>query len=550
MSRERLTVSIALTAGIMIGGCLPAAAQDSTAPGNKRPNIVVVMGDDVGMLNIGAYHRGLMAGRTPNIDQLAAGGAIFTDYYAEASCTAGRANFLTGQLPIRTGMTTVGQAGSPIGLPKEAPTIATALKELGYATGHFGKNHVGDLNQFLPCVHGFDEYFGWLYHLDAMQDPFNRTYPKDLKDKVGPRNLVSCKASANDDETEMPRWGKVGKQEIIDEGPLPPRATDGIKYNMETIDDEVLRRTNDFIERAHSDGEPFFIWMNPSRMHVITHLSEKYLDLITPENNWTIQEAGMAQFDDVIGGVMAKLNQLGIADDTIFLVTTDNGPETITWPDGGMSPFRGQKGMSEEGGFRVPLVLRWPNKVPSGTVMNGVISGLDWFPTFWKAAGGKGNIAEALKNGATLNGVEYKVHLDGYDQTAMLTDGKSSARNELWYFTESNLGAARIGDFKYTFLTQPDGWFGAKQSVNWPLITNLRVDPLEKCLNMTDCPPSMMKFFAHEFWRYVFVQKEVAKLGETFVKFPPMQPGASFNLDAVKAEIKKKIEATNPAMGK
>ena len=278
---------------------------------NEKPNIVVIMGDDIGMWNIGAYHRGLMAGRTPNIDKLAAEGAIFTDYYAEASCTAGRANFITGELPIRTGMTTVGQAGAKIGMPDKAPTIATVLKDMGYATGQFGKNHLGDLNPFLPTLHGFDEFFGYLYHLDAMQDPFNKTYPVGFKEKGGPRNILHTWATDTDDPTVDPRWGKVGKQRIVDEGPLPPHPTEGIKYNMETVDDHILKFATDFMENAKKDDKPFFVWLNPTRMHVFTYLSPHYESLITPENSWTIQEAGMVQFDDVIGSVMKKLDDMG-----------------------------------------------------------------------------------------------------------------------------------------------------------------------------------------------------------------------------------------------
>ena len=281
----------------------PAVAQ-------QKPNIIMIMGDDIGWYNIGAYHQGMMAGRTPNLDRLASEGMRFTDYYAEASCTAGRANFITGELPIRTGMTTVGQAGSPIGMPAEAPTIATALKSMGYATGQFGKNHLGDLNQFLPTVHGFDEFFGYLYHLDAMEDPCHRNYPTTLKATVGPRNMVHSWATNVDDATVMPRWGKIGKQKIEDAGELCPK-------RMETIDDEILAKALAFVDKAKADGKPFFLWLNPTRMHVVTHLSDKYESLRTPENGWSIQEAGMAQLDDVVGAVMKKVKDMGLDGNTI-----------------------------------------------------------------------------------------------------------------------------------------------------------------------------------------------------------------------------------------
>ena len=517
-----------------------AQAQDDT-----KPNIVVIMGDDIGMWNIGAYHRGLMAGRTPNIDQLAAEGAIFTDYYAEASCTAGRASFITGELPIRTGLTTVGQAGATIGMPAAAPTIATVLKEMGYATGQFGKNHLGDRNEYLPTLHGFDEFFGYLYHLDAMQDPFNKTYPQELKDKVGPRNLLHTWATNKDDPTVDPRWGMVGKQKIVDEGPLPPHPTKDIKYNMETVDDHILKYATDFMEKAHKDGKPFFVWLNPTRMHVFTYLSPKYEALRTPENGWSIQEAGMTQFDDIVGSVMKTLEDMGVADNTIVIVTTDNGTETFTWPDGGNTPFKGEKGMGTEGGFRVPAVVRWPGKVKPNQVINGVMSGMDWLPTFVAAAGNP-NIKQELLKGKTLNGKKYKVHLDGYDQTDMLTKGGKSSRNEFWYFTQSELAAARIGDFKYVLLEQPDGWLGPTNKVNFPKLYNLRLDPFERLgFGPGESFLAFENFYARNFWRFVFLQQEVAKLAQTAITYAPMQASASFNLDAVK----KKIAETQNAHG-
>src|ERR1700754_3276251 len=323
--RDILLAGGSLLAASAIGTVVnTAASQVAMAQGTrKKPNIVVIMGDDVGIWNIGAYNRGMMAGRTPNLDKLAAEGMLFTDYYAEASCTAGRANFITGELPVRTGMTTVGQAGSPIGIPAEAVTIATALKSMGYATGQFGKNHLGDLNQFLPTVHGFDEFFGYLYHLDAMEDPSHRNYPQDLVATVGPRNMVHSWATDTDDTTEMPRWGKIGKQRIEDAGPLYPK-------RMETVDDEIRDNAFKFLDKAKTDNKPFFLWLNPTRMHVVTHLSEKYESLRNSENGWSIEEAGMAQLDDDVGLLMKKLKDMGVDDNTIVVFTTDNGAENFT----------------------------------------------------------------------------------------------------------------------------------------------------------------------------------------------------------------------------
>lgn len=514
----------------------PALAADG------KPNIVVIMGDDIGMWNIGAYHRGLMAGRTPHIDQVAAEGKLFTDYYAEASCTAGRANFITGELPIRTGMTTVGQAGSPIGLPKQAATLATALKDMGYATGQFGKNHLGDLNEFLPTVHGFDEFFGYLYHLDAMEDPCHPNYPQELLSKVGPRNMVHSWATSADDSTEMPRWGKVGKQKIEDAGQLCPD-------RMETVDDEILAASNKFLEKSVADRKPFFVWLNPTRMHIVTHLSDKYQKMRNSQNGWSIQEAGMAQFDDIIGATMQKLKDLGVDENTIVMITTDNGTELFTWPDGGITPFAQSKGTVMEGGFRAPAIIRWPGKIPAGTVENGLMSGLDWFPTFVAAAGNP-NIAEELKKGKALAGTTYKNYLDGYNQLEMLTGKGPSARHEIFYFGESTLGAVRVDDFKYRFIDQPDGWLGTKTNVDVPYLTNLRLDPFERAGWPENGSKSgslqYFDWFKFEFWRFVFVQQQVAKLAMTAIDFPPMQKGASFNLEAVKA----RIEAARAAMGK
>ena len=325
LMKHGLTV-LAVAAATMVA-VAPAQAAD------KKPNILFIMGDDIGMWNIGAYHRGMMAGKTPALDKMAKEGMLFTDYYAEASCTAGRANFIMGELPIRTGMTTVGQAGAKIGIPAEACTIATALKAQGYATGQFGKNHLGDLNEFLPTVHGFDEFFGYLYHLDAMEDPAHPNYPQNLLNVVGPRNMVHSWATDVDDPTEMPRWGKIGKQKIEDAGTLYPK-------RMETVDDEIRDLAIKFMDKAKKDGKPFFCWLNPTRMHIVTHLSEKWEATRNSENGWSEQEAGMAQLDNDVALVLQKLKDMGEDDNTIVVFTTDNGTELFTWPDGGTTPVR------------------------------------------------------------------------------------------------------------------------------------------------------------------------------------------------------------------
>jgi arylsulfatase len=412
---------------------------------------------------------------------------------------------------------------------------------MGYATGQFGKNHLGDLNEFLPTVHGFDEFFGYLYHLDAMEDPAYPNYPQDLLDKVGPRNMVHSWATDKDDATVMPRWGKIGKQKIEDAGTLYPE-------RMKTVDDEIRDKAIAFIDKAKADGKPFFLWLNPTRMHIVTHLSDKYQALRNAQNGWSIHEAGMAQLDDDIGIVMQKLKEMGVDDNTIVVFTTDNGTENFTWPDGGQTPFAMGKGTVMEGGFRAPAIIRWPGKVPAGKVENGIFSGLDWFPTFVAAAGDP-NIVDELKQGKKLDGTKYKVHLDGYNQMDLITGKAPSARHEIFYFGESTLGAVRIDDFKFRFIDQPGGWLGDKNHPDVPFLTNLRLDPFER----TGWPygagvgsQQYFDWFKYEFWRFVFVQEQVAKMAMTAVEFPPMQKGASFNLDAVKA----KIEAARAAMAK
>ena len=547
-----LSLVTALAASVaVLCAVYPAQAAD------KKPNILVIMGDDVGWFNIGAYHRGIMSGKTPNLDKLASEGMLFTDYYAEASCTAGRANFITGELPIRTGLTTVGQAGADVGMPDQAVTLATVLKALGYTTGQFGKNHLGDLNKYLPTLHGFDEFFGYLYHLDAMSDPYWFDYPQDWIEKYGPRDLVHSWATDVDDPTEMPRWGKVGKQRIVDEGPLAPfpdmsgregwQQGRSAKYDMETFDEVLVKASEDFMDKAKQAGKPFFIWHNTTRMHVFTYIPPKYQALMNPKSNYGLEEAGMAQLDDSVGALLKHLQDIGEADNTIVIFTTDNGAEVFTWPDGGMTPFKATKGTSFEGGFRVPCIIRWPGKIKPGTVENGIVSGLDWLPTLADAAGNP-DIRVQLLKGVKLGDRTYKNHLDGYDQIDLLLGKGPSARHEIFYFAGPKLGALRVDDYKFQFLQQPYGWPGEKVTTDMPGMVNLRQDPFERTPSirgesLNDMGGGYMNaFYAREFWRFVLVQKEVAELAETAIEFPPMQAPASFNLDAVKREVEEKIK--------
>jgi arylsulfatase A-like enzyme len=546
---------------LFFAALVAAVAGGRAAAQEKKPNILVIMGDDVGWFNIGAYHRGIMSGKTPSLDKLASQGMMFTDYYAEASCTAGRANFITGELPLRTGLTTVGQAGADVGIPDKAATLASALKEQGYATGQFGKNHLGDLNKYLPCVHGFDEFFGYLYHLDAMSDPYWYSFPVDEKyyNTYGPRSLVHCNATDGDDGTEMPRWGKVGKQKIVDEGPLPPFPDMSnvpnmhdlpfakAKYDMTTFDEVLVKASSDFMDKAKKDGKPFFVWHNTTRMHVWTFLSKKYSSMQNSQTNYGLEEAGMAQMDDSIGALLKHLDDMGEAENSIVIFTTDNGAEVFTWPDGGMTPFKNTKGTVGEGGFRVPCIIRWPGHVKPGTVENGIFSGLDWFPTL-AAAAGNPDITDQLLKGVKLGDRTYKNHLDGYNQMDLLIAKGPSKRHELFYFGGPHLGAVRLDDFKFTFFQQPWGWPGEKVTTDMPALINIRQDPFERTPILrgeswnNGAPAYVNDFFAREFWRFVLVQQYVAKLAMTAIDYPPMQAPATFNLDAVKAKIEEMMK--------
>jgi arylsulfatase A-like enzyme len=534
----------------------PAAAQQQ-----RQPNILVIMGDDVGWFNVGAYHRGMMSGKTPNLDKLASEGMMFTDYYAEASCTAGRANFITGQLPIRTGLTTVGQAGADVGIPAEAATLASALKAQGYATGQFGKNHLGDLNKYLPTVHGFDEFFGYLYHLDALSDPYWYSFPVDEKyyNTYGPRSLIHSYATDTDDSTEQPRWGRVGKQRIVDEGPLPPFPDMSnvqnmhdvpfvkAKYDMTTFDEVLVKASSDFMDKAKRDGKPFFVWHNTTRMHVWTFLAPKYKAMQNSHTNYGLEEAGMAQLDDSVGALLKHLDDIGEANNTIVIFTTDNGAEVFTWPDGGMTPFKNTKGTVGEGGFRVPALIRWPGRIKPGSVENGIFSGLDWFPTLVAAAGNP-NITDQLLKGIRLGDRTYKNHLDGYDQTDLLTGRGPSKRHEVFYFGGASLGALRLDDFKFTFYAQPYGWPGEKTTTDMPGMVNIRQDPFERTPMIrgestnTGAFGYGNDFFAREFWRFVLVQQYVGNLAKTAIEYPPMQAPASFNLEAVKQKVEETMK--------
>jgi arylsulfatase len=436
----------------------PAQAQPA------RPNILVIMPDDVGITNVGAYSHGMMV-PTPNIDRIAREGLLFTDHYAHPSCTPGRAAFLTGQLPIRTGLTTVGLPGSPIGLDARDPTLAELLKALGYRTGQFGKNHLGDRNSHLPTVHGFDEFFGNLYHLNTEEEPELAAWPKDpgFNQRYRPRGVLDSVATNVDDPTVDPRFGRVGKQRITDTGPLT-------RQRMETVDEEFGARTEDFIQRAVKDGKPFFAWHNPSRMHIYTHLKPASKNLATPySSEFDVYGSGLMEHDAHVGRLLKLLDDLKVADNTIVIYTTDNGAMVSWWPDAGTTPFRSEKATTWEGGVRVPLLVRWPAKIAKGKVSNGIQTHEDLFTTL-AAAAGAGDVAVQLR-------ASHKVHIDGVDNLAHWTGDAPSKRHIVYYYNESDLTAIRIGPWKSHFKTRA-GFFDYLRPSS--LIFNLRMDPFER----------------------------------------------------------------------
>src|SRR5438105_9045525 len=416
---------------------------------DSKPNILVIWGDDIGISNLSCYSRGLMGYRTPNIDRIAKEGMMFTDSYGEQSCTAGRSSFITGQSVYRTGLSKVGAPAAPQGLKAETVTIAELLKDQGYATGQFGKNHRGDKNEYLPTVHGFDEFFGNLYHLNAEEDPESWTYPRDpkFKEMFGPRGVLKCKATEKDDPTEQPRWGRVGKQTIEDTGALT-------KKRMETIDDETTDAAVDYMQRRVKAGKPFFCWMNTTRMHFRTHVKAEHRDKpgLTARTEYA---DGMIEHDAHVGKLLKAVDDLKIADDTIVLYATDNGPHMNSWPDGAMTPFRSEKATNWEGAFRVPCMIRWPGKIKPGSVSNEIVSGHDWLPTFL-AAVGEPDVKEKLLKGHEAAGKTFKVHLDGYNQLPyLLGQQEKSPRRGFFYFNDDgDIVGLRMENWKVGFMEQ------------------------------------------------------------------------------------------------
>jgi arylsulfatase len=494
-----------------------AIALAGTAAAQDKPNILVIWGDDIGVHNISAYNHGIMGYQTPNIDRIGREGAMFTDSYAQQSCTAGRASFILGQHPFRTGLLTIGMPGSDHGAPDWAPTIADLLKDQGYTTGQFGKNHLGDRDKHLPTNHGFDEFFGNLYHLNAEEEPETYYYPKDpeFRKQYGPRGVIHSYADGR----------------VQDTGPLT-------RKRMETVDEEFQAAAMDFIDRAHAADKPFFVWLSATRMHVWTRLKPESVG----RTGIGLYPDGMVEHDDAVGRALAKLEELGILDDTIVVYSTDNGAESFTWPDGGVTPFHGEKGTTWEGGFRVPLLVRWPGVIEPGTIYNNIISQEDWMPTLLHAAGVPG-IQDKLKGGYTANGKEWRVHLDGYDFLPFFRgEVDESPRDEIVYFSQGGeLNAVRFRNWKVHFAMQQGNIATAVREVTgWPAIVNLRADPYEEM--MFEAEMGYLRWYADNMWIFVPIQTVIKEFLETIPDYP-FQEGSSLNAAGINYGTLKQMKA-------
>ncbi|HQH52951.1 MAG TPA: arylsulfatase [Candidatus Hydrogenedentes bacterium] len=518
-----------LTAGVLTLATPAWAAESPPASvGAAKPNILVIFGDDIGQANISIFTKGLMGYRTPNIDRIAEEGLLFTDYYAEQSCTAGRSSFITGQCVFRTGLSKVGLPAATVGLSKEDPTIAELLKPLGYATGQFGKNHLGDRNEYLPTVHGFDEFFGNLYHLNAEEEPELFNYPQDPKFRqmFGPRGVLRCKATDKNDPTEDPRFGKVGKQTIEDTGPLT-------RKRMETIDDETSAAAIDFMQRQVKANTPFFCWYNSTRMHFRTHVRPEHR---SPKGATALTEYadGMIEHDGTVGSLLRAVDDLGIANNTIVIYTTDNGPHANSWPDAATTPFRSEKNTNWEGAFRVPCFIRWPGHIKPDSVSNEIVSGLDWLPTLLAAAGDPG-VKQKLLEGWVVGGKKFKVHLDGYNILPFLTgqEPKSPRREFLYFSDDGELLNLRYENWKFVFAEQSTPgtmavWNEPFTHFRMSKLFDLRADPYERA-----------DITSNTYWDWAFdhaflvvpSQTYIMNFIETFKEFPPRQKPASFGID-------------------
>jgi arylsulfatase len=540
---RKLVARLLATASVIASAFGVAAPANAQTP--ARPNIVIIWGDDIGISNVSAYSEGLMGYQTPNIDRIAREGMKFTDLYAEQSCTAGRSSFITGQSGLRTGLTKVGLPGATLGLRKEDPTIAELLKPQGYATGQFGKNHLGDRNEFLPTVHGFDEFYGNLYHLNAEEEPELPDYPKDpaFRAKFGPRGVLDCKASDRDDPTVDPRFGKVGKQVCTDTGPLT-------KARMVTIDDDIAQRAVDFIQRQNKAGKPAFVWVNFTHMHFRTHPKPA-----------SIGQAGIGQdpyhdtmidHDKNVGTVLKALDDLGIADNTFVMYSTDNGPHMNSWPDGAMTPFRNEKNSNWEGAYRVPGMVRWPGKIKPGQVSNEMVSHLDWLPTLL-AVGGDAEVKDKLLKGYKLGDMTYKVHPDGDNLVPYLTGQapKSPRKSFLYINDDQQLTGLRYDNWKLVFLEQRAPgtlrvWAEPFVSLRVPKIFNLRTDPYERADITSN---TYYDWLLDHAFLMVPAQDYIGQFLASFKDYPQRQKASSFNMDEVMSKLGDSLLMENQGLG-
>src|SRR5713101_2821403 len=526
---KRLLSLLGIAGAIMLAASvLPQDALAQTPA--KKPNILVIMADDVGIWNISAYHHGMMGGRTPNIDRIAKEGALFTDYYGQQSCTAGRAAFITGQNPFRTGLLKVGLPGAKEGLSEKDPTLAELLKPLGYVTGQFGKNHLGDRNEFLPTVHGFDVFFGNLYHLNAEDEPEHPDYPKNIEFKLrfGPRGVLRCTATIAETPGEDARFGKWGRQSCDDTGPMT-------KKRMETVDEEFLKATLDFIDRANREKKPFFAWFNSTRMHIWTRLKPESQG----KTGLGLYPDGMVEHDGQVGQLLKKLDDLGGGTNTNVIYTTDNGAETFTWPDGGTTPFRSEKNTNWEGGYRVPAIVRWPGVVPPHTEINDIFSAEDWCATL-AAAAGEPDIKSKLLQGYSAAGKNFKVHLDGYDQRELLARKGPNPRKEFFYWTDDgNLAGLRYEQWKAVFMEQKahgfDVWAQPMVQLRLPMLFNLRSDPFERAQHEAG---DYVKWFVEHAFVLVPAQAIVGQHLASFQQFPPRQRPGSFSVEQAMEKLR------------
>ncbi len=546
---KNILLRILMALAVATGLASPLAAQ-----AQKKPNILVIWGDDIGIANVSAYSSGVMGYETPNIDRIAKEGIRFQHYYGEQSCTAGRAAFLTGQHGIRTGLTKVGFPGAPMGMSQLDPSIGGLLKNLGYATGQFGKNHVGDRNPSLPTVNGFDEFFGNLYHLNAEEEPELVDYPKDpaYRAKFGPRGVLRTKATDKDDPTVDPRFGKVGKQTIEDTGALT-------KKRMETVDDETSAAAIEFMQRQHAAGKPFFTWFNATRMHLRTHVRVEHRGRY--QHGDSEYNDGMIEHDETVGALLKALDDMGIAEDTIVFYSSDNGPHMNTWPDGAMTPYRSEKNTNWEGAFRVPALVRWPGVIKPGTVTNELMSHNDWIPTLASIAG-EPDLVNKLKKGYTANGIKYKVHLDGYDQSNFLrtvsgtagnNNGVKSARDSYFYADDDGLLVGmRKGDYKFVYAEQR---LAGTMGVWAEPFVKLR---LQKIFNLFQDPYERADITSNTFWDWNLnhvggmygIMDDVFKFAATFKDYPPRSFPPSFNPATVLEQTLDEIKDSRQQKGK